>query len=99
VIVDAARAAVAQAEEELLRKAQRAQAYARIYAEESPPVIAILEEIALPEPPPRKRITVEGDAPAPKRRGRAKPASANDPLFAVADAQPGECAGGLAADQ
>src|SRR5262249_52129611 len=47
-LVDAARAVLREAEEELLHKGQRALAYARIYAEEAPVLAAALEGIALP---------------------------------------------------
>jgi hypothetical protein len=85
-LVAGARAALTHAEEELLHKAQRARAYARIYAEESPALAAALDGIVLPSVA-AGRTSSPGlpatTAPAPRRRGRPKTASATDQLFSA----------------
>jgi hypothetical protein len=83
-LVDAARAALREAEDELLHKGQRALAYARIYAEESPALVALLSEIVLP----RGGESETGAAPSsssvePRRRGRPRKTPAATPLFSL----------------
>jgi hypothetical protein len=70
-LVVAARASLAEAEQQLLRKGERALAYARIYAEEAPAIAAALEGLVLarsaasPAPAP-------APLEAPRRRGRPR---------------------------
>jgi hypothetical protein len=63
----AARAALASSQDELLGCAQRAHAYAQVFAAESPELVARLAAIALPK---ARRPKVVDDAAPPRRRGR-----------------------------
>jgi len=76
--LEAARRAKLEAEELLVGKSQRALAYARVYAEDQPELLAKLDAIALP----RARKPADPDAPAPRRRGRPRKPDASAPLFA-----------------
>jgi len=71
---EAAHAALAERQEELALKAQRALAYARIYAEDDPALLDKVEAIALPRAGRRLAREEEtgpsGSPPAPRRRGR-----------------------------
>jgi hypothetical protein len=78
---DAARDALAEAEAELMRKAQRALAYARIYAEEAPALGTRLDEIVL-------RPEVAAPAPEQRRRGRPRKVATGTPLFALPEPEP-----------
>jgi hypothetical protein len=78
-VVEAARLALAEKQDALLLKGQRALAYARIYAEESPALLARLEGLQLPRgrKPVRPEAPAASSAPtavaepvAPRRRGR-----------------------------
>lgn len=75
--LDAARRSQLEVEEQLVGKAQRALAYAKVYAEEAPELLAKLEAIALP----RARKVPSPDAPAPRRRGRPRKTDESAPLF------------------
>lgn len=78
---ETARSMLVESQEELLHKAQRAVAYLRIYAEETPALGPKVEAISLPRLV--KRAPPESVASeAPKRRGRPpKVSSATNPLF------------------
>jgi len=65
--LDAARAKLLERQESMLLQAQRALAYARIYAESNDALRTQLEEIALPRPAKRAKaeaVMVEGPASA-----------------------------------
>ena len=68
--LDAARATLQAAQDEAAQKAQRALAYARVYAQDDAALLARLDELASPPVP----------TPAPRRRGR--PPKSSTPLFA-----------------
>ena len=84
----AARAALSERQDALLGKAQRALAYARIFAEEQPELLTRLDAVSLPRPgrrTPKVEATVEpvaageqlATSEAPRKRGRpprARPA-------------------------
>jgi hypothetical protein len=84
--VEAARAALAERQEELARKAQRALAYARLYAEEDVALLGQVEAIVLPRGPRRSSRDEEpgpvGNAPPPARRGRPPKIDTNGSLLA-----------------
>lgn len=63
----AARATLVSSQDELLGCAQRAHAYAQVFAAASPDLVARLEAIALPR---ARRPKVVDDASPPRRRGR-----------------------------
>jgi hypothetical protein len=97
--LDAARAALLEGQETLLSKGQRALAYARIYAEEHPELLARLDGIQLPKTarrgpgregaPPATVNAADGTA-MPKRRGRPpKVKHPSAPLFAEASGPTG----------
>jgi hypothetical protein len=77
-VVEAARQALAESQDALLNRSQRALAYARIYAEENPALMARLEGLQLPRTARRgARPEAPASAPAtaaeptaPRRRGR-----------------------------
>ena len=79
--LDAARAALTAAQDDAVQKAQRALAYARVYAQDDAELLARLDAVALAagpaSPPPA----------APRRRGRP-PKSAVTPLFSEPEAAP-----------
>jgi hypothetical protein len=79
--VDAARKALDEAEGELVHKAQRALAYARIYAEEQPALAALLDGVVL-----RRDATVDA-ATEPRKRGRPRTLTAATPLFALREVE------------
>jgi len=84
-LVDAARATLHEAEQELLHKGQRALAYARIYAEESPALAAVLDAIVLPRVVAgvgEAETVPSGASPEPRRRGRPRKV-ATAPLFSL----------------
>ncbi|HMI84547.1 MAG TPA: hypothetical protein VK550_10660 [Polyangiaceae bacterium] len=78
------RAVLAEKRDALLQKAQRALAYARVYAENQPELAARLERIALPRSPRRNAKSElsldeaklsgapETTTPSPRRRGRPR---------------------------
>jgi hypothetical protein len=83
---EAARAVLVERQEELALKAQRALAYARIYAEDDPPLLEKVEAIALPRVgrrAPREEAPAQtGNVPPPRRRGRPPKSDANGSLLA-----------------
>jgi len=84
-----ARLALAEKQEELATKAQRALAYARIYAEEDADLAADLEGIALSRAP--RKPTAEDAIAAPlRRRGRPKNDTNGSLLVPRAEAVTGE---------
>jgi hypothetical protein len=95
--LDAARAELHSREEALLLHAQRALAYARVYAESDEALSARLEAITLPRLPRRART--EGDAlilspdpqPAARPRGRPRKVIASEPMLgAIAESPAAE---------
>src|SRR4051794_35388508 len=78
-VVDAARTALHEAEAELIHKAQRALAYARIYAGEKPALAALLDPIVL-----RRDGAADANLAAePRKRGRPRKVAGATPLFAL----------------
>ncbi|HTJ82257.1 MAG TPA: hypothetical protein VL400_11095 [Polyangiaceae bacterium] len=81
-LLAAAEAAFDERKDELLRRVQRAKAYARVYAEGNPELQARLDAIVLPRPGTRPaadpRATPET---APKKRGRPRKIRDGGPLF------------------
>ena len=78
--LDAAREGLQEKQDALLQQAQRALAYARVYAETDESLSARLEAITLPRAPRRSRaedaLVLSADAqPAPRPRGRPRKAS------------------------
>jgi ElaB/YqjD/DUF883 family membrane-anchored ribosome-binding protein len=78
-VLDAARASLQDRQDVLLQLAQRALAYARVYAESDPSLSASLEAIALPRVARRTRmdgsealVLSPEPQPAPRKRGRAR---------------------------
>lgn len=94
----AARGALEEEHEALLRKAQRAHAYLRVYAENDEALAARVEAVVLP----RGRRAPRADAPErptegepmPKRRGR--PRKVVDSAASLFAGEPGELNGGSA---
>jgi hypothetical protein len=77
----AARAALADAEEDELGRAHRALAYARVYAEDLPELHQRLQDLVLPALPAQQ--PTDETSSAPKRRGRPKSRAGGAPsLFA-----------------
>ena len=84
--LEAARATLAESQEVLHGRAQRALAYARVFAEDDPELSARLEAITLPRPAAPRRVTLESSPAgelAPRRRGRPR-GSATDAASAPA---------------
>jgi hypothetical protein len=82
--LDAARRALEESQEALLHKAQRATAYARVYAEgNDAALLARLDSIQLSRARPAVAMAAATTTEAPKRRGRP-PKNADASLFAVA---------------
>jgi hypothetical protein len=86
----AARASLDDEQEALLRSAQRAHAYLKVYAEAEPALLERVEAIALPRgrraPRPVEGPAVDG-APSPPRKPRTRRAPSTDAgLFAPAEA-------------
>jgi hypothetical protein len=80
--LESARAILAERQEALLQKAQRALAYARVYAETDPALTSRVDAIALPRSPRRGPARDASDAlvlsaePPQRRRGRPSKADA-----------------------
>jgi len=82
--LESTRAVLAEKKDALLQKAQRALAYARVYAENQPALASRLERIALPRSPRRSAksesshadvkvdAAIETKTPLPRRRDRAR---------------------------
>lgn len=95
----AARATMAESQEVLMQKCQRALAYARVYAEENPDLAQKVDAITLPKAGKRGSrgseiptdASEESKEAAPKRRGR-KP-QASGALFADEGTLEGESGG------
>jgi multidrug efflux pump subunit AcrA (membrane-fusion protein) len=86
-LLERARASLGEANEHLLQKGHRALAYARIYAEESPSLSLILDAIVLPRAGRlADAMTLDGNPPAPRRRGRPPKVTGATPLFSPRDA-------------
>ena len=87
-MLDAAEAELEERRQALLTRAQRAMAYARIYADGNPELEGELDRIALPGPGPQSesREAAAAQAGEPERRKRGRPRKVRDgapPLFAV----------------
>ncbi|MGZ3460053.1 MAG: hypothetical protein ACXU86_16295, partial [Archangium sp.] len=86
--LEAARQVLADGQEALLQKGQRALAYARVFAEEDAALSTRLEAISLPKPARKGVGGVVAEAPAqndesaPRRRGRPPKSRPSAPLFA-----------------
>ncbi len=75
VALEAARASLAESQDALLVRAQRALAYARVYAEGDETLAATLEAITLPRAPRRTPRDVDALTPPqqpPRRRARSR---------------------------
>ena len=82
--LEAARMQRSEADEALLGLAQRALAYAKVYAEDQPELAAKLDALALPRSPrkPRAEAKPEGElATPPRRRRRTAERTENALLF------------------
>lgn len=73
---EAARLALEEEQEALLRKGHRLLAYLKVYAEHDEALVAKVNALALP----RLRKPESEPAPAPKKRGRPRKASSTDAL-------------------
>lgn len=83
-VLQAAREALQEGQDNLLHKCQRGLAYARIYAEEDADLTRRLEAISLPRKGGRGAPQGEKEAPEPRpqgRRGRPKSGAAATGLF------------------
>ena len=84
-LLDDARGKLQERQEALLVQAQRALAYARVYAEPDPALTARIETIALPRP--ARRVRADGEAlvlspdQAPPRRPRGRPRKVEAPML------------------
>ncbi len=90
--VAAARNALDEDQEALLKKAQRAQAYLRIFAETDAALLEKVQAIALPKSrrTPRSETTTVVGSDVPRKRGRPrKVQSVEESLFAVSEQSPG----------
>ncbi len=82
-VLEAARAALRDAQGDLLTKGQRALAYARIYAEDHPQLRERLGSIELPSvPAPEQTSEAKASSPPARRRGRPPRSPAATLLFA-----------------
>ncbi|MBX3207272.1 MAG: hypothetical protein KF764_19650 [Labilithrix sp.] len=87
VLVDVARDRLQERQDALLQQAQRALAYARVYAESDVALRARLDAIALPRPARRARPDAEAvvlspdQTPARRPRGRPRKTPAVAPLL------------------
>jgi hypothetical protein len=87
VALDHARAALHERQETLLQHAQRALAYARVYAENDEAMSARLEAITLPRAARRPRTGAEtlvlsaAPQPGPRSRGRARKSPSTEPML------------------
>jgi ElaB/YqjD/DUF883 family membrane-anchored ribosome-binding protein len=85
--LEAARQALADSQDTLLQKGQRALAYARVFSEEDAELSAKLEAITLPKRGARVETSVAPEASAqneensPRRRGRPPKTRPSAPLF------------------
>lgn len=83
--LDAARAALREKQDSLLQYAQRALAYARVYAESDEAMSARLETIVLPRAARRPRAASEtlvlSTGPEPRVRGRSRKAPSTEPML------------------
>ena len=93
VTLDAAREALQFRQDALLQRAQRALAYARVYAEADETLTRKLDAASLPRPPRRPRaedaLVLSADpqpAPVPRPRGRPKKAPVTEPAELTLDA-------------
>lgn len=96
-VLDEARAKLQEQQDTLMQHAQRALAYARVYAEANASLAARLDAIALPRAAKRARaegdvLVLSSDDPQPPRRPRGRPrkhplpAPASSPAFVAAEA-------------
>ncbi|ATB29485.1 hypothetical protein [Melittangium boletus] len=84
--LEAARLALADSQDALLQKGQRALAYARVFAEEDIDLSMKVEAITLPKRGVRSESSAveasQNDETAPRRRGRPPKSRPSAPLFA-----------------
>lgn len=81
---EAARLALEEEQEALLRKGHRLLAYLKVYAEHDEALAAKVNALALPrlrKPLPTAGVGDGEPVPAPKKRGRPRKASSTDALF------------------
>ncbi len=85
--LDAAHVALQDKQEALLLQAQRALAYARVYAENDPTLSGSLETVGLPRPVrrgPADTLVLSGAAePSARPRGRPRKAPVAEPTLAM----------------
>jgi len=83
--LDAARKRRSEADDALLGLAQRALAYAKVYAEDQPELAAKLDALSLPRSPRKPRIEAKPEGEPvptpPRRRRRSAEGTANALLF------------------
>jgi ElaB/YqjD/DUF883 family membrane-anchored ribosome-binding protein len=105
-VLDEARAALQHQQDVLLQLAQRALAYARVYAENDPALSASLEAIALPRVARQHRAGTRMDGsealvlspepqPAPRKRGRARKENAEGETLDAGDGREERMLGGM----
>jgi hypothetical protein len=92
--LDAARDALNERQETLLHQAQRALAYARVFAESDETLTAQLDAISLPRAARRTRpdgaLVLSADPqPASRPRGRPRKAPADEPILEASAASAG----------
>lgn len=81
---EAARLALEEEQEALLRKGHRLLAYLKVYAEQDEALAAKVNALTLPrlrKPLPTAGVGEGEPVPAPKKRGRPRKASSTDALF------------------
>jgi hypothetical protein len=93
--LDAAREGLQEKQDALLQRAQRALAYARVYAETDETLSRKLDAVSLPRAPRRARaedalVLSAEPQPSPRPRGRRKKAPAAPELTLEAIVPPGE---------
>jgi Tfp pilus assembly protein PilX len=100
VALDKARTALRESEEQLSTKTQRALAYARVFAEDRPELLAKVTSVARvagalsASTPAKSAAKSDASGDAPKRRGRPK--KVTEPDGAAAGASPAEPAAPIA---
>jgi hypothetical protein len=88
--LDAARAQLVSAQEDALQKGQRALAYARVFAQDTPELLARLEGVELGglAAPAPSASTLSTAPAAPRRRGRPPKSASASSLFAGGESAP-----------
>jgi hypothetical protein len=87
--LEVARALLADAQEEALQKGRRALAYARVYAQDTPDLLARLDAVAINGAAATPSVSVTSAPPmAPRRRGRPPKSASVTPLFGDGSSSP-----------